>query len=1783
MTFLFLIMTVMGVGSAWAQTHTEKYDYDGDGVDETYNVVYLKLGGATGTKDGSSAANAVGSWANAYSKLPDYTGTTDDDRDAAWDSNIIVVCDAQGKANLFINETTSGNRPATITGVWPWDAEHTTADYVKTNGGRVFLNGNTAHANTIGTATFTSGTTRIGADTKFKYIRFGGGQYSMLSMYLHDAYFDVGCLTYEITYDLTEANGATSGRTAPDMQLFMFANAYSFDKSKTDGGFNSLMRPVTLTIRSGKFGRILSNRVAGDVTTRFVIANPSKPLLCTINIDIDPNTTTGEWNPENNPDDISFIAAGMTQGTEFCDVEFNIKRGKIATFVGAMQGTNITNADAANLSASTFIGRTVVNIKPDNDDDVVIQRYFAGCQGRYTSGQTTIANVAFYGKSTLNMYGGKIVGGAFLSGGGVSGLKYTDSKGTTYHTTDKFIPYLDNTVSKNYPFMGIKYQMYKADGVLPTLTNMKNGETLDISTTETHFNIYGGEISGGLYGGSYGEAPQLTADYAIESAGSHWGNTYINIYGGKISGGVYGGGYGTTRYYNEATKDKEKFLTVAQLYGNTNVNIYGGDISGGIYGGGKGVNAQAANQKITINTYNGTSSSTKTVTTVANEFTDIAKVYGNTKVTINPTDPNWEYTGDIYGGGALGSVEGKTKVIIKGGKITGNVFGAGEGESGHPNKAKVEGTDNIVTVNIENGAISENVYGGGNLAVAKANPTINISGGAISQNVYGGGYGAPAVLTGNTTINVAGGSITKDVYGGGALANITGSTAINVSGGTVAQDVYGGGALANVSANTSVNLTGGTIRDSYGGGLGSADVAALIGGDATTTLNGSIVLGNVFGCNNLNGTPQGHAKVHVLSTAERDGQGAEEYDVAAVYGGGNEAAYVPTDGNDFAEVLIENCDNSIEYVYGGGNAAPVPATKVTIVGANAIDNAFAGGNGAGADNPGADIGYKGFFSKGAVTEYGTGIATINVQGGTIHHVYGGSNTLGYIKDHAVVNVNAAGTCPMDVAELYGGGKMAPGKAATINITCTGEGKIDNVYGGAHMADLTGDITLNINGGNIGNAFGGNNESGTIDGTITVNVNWDEDACATNSLTNVYGGGNLAPYTTPDGLVGPTVNLINGTVTQSVFGGGYGVGAVVTGNPEVNVTGGSAANIYGGGALADVSGNTSVVISGGTSGDVYGGGLGSAEVAASVGNTSVSVTGGTANNVFGCNNTNGSPTGTVNVEIAGGTVNNNVFGGGNLAAATVNPIVTVSGGTVTHDVYGGGALADVNGNTTVNLTGGAVGGAYGGALGQKNGVNGATEDIAAYVNGNTTVTLNGTQITETGVFGCNNLNGTPKGHAYVHVLSTTPRDGEDYDVPAVYGGGNHAAYQPENKDEYAEVLIENCDNSIDYVYGGGNAAPVPATKVTIYGADAINHAFAGGNGAGQSEDPDAPNYNPGADVGFKGYYSQGSREEYGTGTAQITVYGGTVNNVYGGSNTLGYIRTSTKVEIDDVPDDYEGNHCTLNVGTVHGGGNEAELFCPTEVILGCSDGADVIFGGANNADINGDVTMTLRSGTYGKVFGGNNQGGCVKGKITINIDETGCEPVMIGELYCCGSYAPYSVYGYNDDGTCKTSGTALYDDPEINLISFTRIGKVFGGGLGEKATLYGNTHVNVNPITGIFAGNDVQPIYVLDENDERKSTSAATTLPLGVTRKNDTTIHIANEVGSIGSIYGGGNAGAVYGNTNVKIACDMDKNKHVSGADTTTEKDVAVNITGNVFGGGNEAIVSGNTNVTIGKE
>ena len=76
--------------------------------------------------------------------------------------------------------------------------------------------------------------------------------------------------------------------------------------------------------------------------------------------------------------------------------------------------------------------------------------------------------------------------------------------------------------------------------------------------------------------------------------------------------------------------------------------------------------------------------------------------------------------------------------------------------------------------------------------------------------------------------------------------------------------------------------------------------------------------------------------------------------------------------------------------------------------------------------------------------------------------------------------------------------------------------------------------------------------------------------------SVFGGGDAAAYS-PNANY-PVVNMTGGQATN-VFGGGMGNTAVVTGNPQVTLSGTAhvTGNVYGGGNAAPVTGNTSVIL------------------------------------------------------------------------------------------------------------------------------------------------------------------------------------------------------------------------------------------------------------------------------------------------------------------------------------------------------------------------------------------------------------------------------------------------------------------------------------------------------------------------------------------------------------------------------------------------------------------------------
>ena len=559
------------------------------------------------------------------------------------------------------------------------------------------------------------------------------------------------------------------------------------------------------------------------------------------------------------------------------------------------------------------------------------------------------------------------------------------------------------------------------------------------------------------------------------------------------------------------------------------------------------------------------------------------------------------------------------------------------------------------------------------------------------------------------------------------------------------------------------------------------------------------------------------------------------------------------------------------------------------------------------------------------------------------------------------------------------------------------------------------------------------------------------------------------------------------------------------------------------------------------------------------------------------------------------------------------------------VYGGGALAGTGG-TTVNLHNGTIeGDVFGGGLGRlasgTEGEEGYIAPIAAIVNGDVLVELNGTQETDGDgnitypdqcivnrrIFGCNNLNGTPRGDVTVHIYKTwgtewtdtddlddTDESKHKYHLEAVYGGGNLAAYEPTDlANAKAHVIIDGCGlTSIETVYGGGNAASAPATLVEVNGTYEIEELFGGGNGK-DAIDENTPN--PGAHVGYQAYPDNATYEQrnntdpdagpvyiYGTGRAQVNINGGTVHAVYGGSNTKGNVREIALAMLEEISDADGLPVCDFHVDEAYGGGKSAPMDGEARLEMKCIPGMTAAYGGSRNADVNSGVTLNITNGKFEKVFGGNNEGGCVKGSITVNIEETGCRPVEIGELYGGGNQAAYSKYGYKevsvtDPETSETTtkwvviesptdsqaltGDAVYDDPQVNVKSFTSIGSVFGGGLGATATMVADPHVNINQVYG----------KQYDSNTPKKFVDPATTL------------------GTIGTVYGGGNAAPVIGDTYVNVGTKttvdyvtIDTTKGETEAVTGINV-VGANITGNVYGGGNAAKVTGRTKVTIGKE
>ena len=1365
-------------------------------------------------------------------------------------------------------------------------------------------------------------------------------------------------------------------------------------------------------------------------------------------------------------------------------------------------------------------------------------------------------------------------------------------------------------------------------------------------------------IYGSVYGG--GEASDVLT------------TTSVSMSGGTVKRNVFGGGQGIANSF-ECAKAMVGVVnqgvtgtgTTADPYvlqdGGTTVDISNGTVEGNVYGGGEIARVEN-NTVVTIGSGNGAETGSTPTSAPVIKGSVFAAGAGL----------------ETHGYSAL--VRGISTVTVEGdAQVWKNVYGGGEKASVGRYKVKTpaNASDSDVPSTLPYGMPARLLAGGKNTVTIQGKATIGHDDIDDSGHVFGAGKGVEPrqdytyqsdatkpkrMVSGNTWEYFA----TKAAYLQfvETLA-LSAETDVTITGGTTVKgSVFGGSESGFVYHDTDVEIQNGTVKgDAFGGGRGLesfAEAGRVRGNTELTVSGGAAIEGNVYGGGSLGDVGT------IDKTEEKDGQLTYNYYWKNSDANGNNLDSGNSNTAENNKITGTNKNTGICTVNISGGTIGLASTNEPAKHGNVF------GAGKGLANT--------FWCEKAIA-FATNVSISGSSTTVNGNVYGGGE-VGRIEDDVKVMVGTASESddPTITGSVFGGGAGVEthGYSALVRgnttVNVEGQAKVGHsVYGGGEIASV-GKYGLDeqkmpsiLKGGGYcyvtvqGKATIADDVFGAGEGVKSHFDNNNSDRSKRSRRMTVYSNStdfpeadkytaNAESYTWeyyesyPNNYQGPKF-VWDYLQTPESYSTYLETLALAT-HPEVTIDGRASigGSVFGGGELGLTKGSVIVNIQGGTiAEDVYGGG--------SLANTNTTTKADLNND-----GTLEDYTPTTTVKLKSGTINRNVYGGGlgQLAKDAVDEVLytaedaeVIAGTKQAGDVKTPGVAAQsdipakVYGTVTVEL-------------------NKPVTTTTGEGESATTTTTYGDCVVKGNIFGCNNQNGSPQSAVTVHIYKTQGWDGhtgtasgdlanEDathtYHLAAVYGGGNLSAFKPDLKSVrdtvQTHVIIDGCDmTSIQHVYGGGNAASTPATNIIVNGTYEIEEVFGGGNGKDAITVNGVTQTNPGANVGYVAYSTEydppaSSKEErtskfaYGTGKASVTILGGRIHRVFGGSNTKGNVRESAVTMLQDM----EG--CYFVIDEAYGGGKSAPMDADAQLLMACIPGLKAAYGGAEDADIAGGVTLTITNGTFDRVFGGNNKSGSISGPIVVNIEEMGCRPIIIGELYGGGNQAGYSVYGY-DNRIPRESGTnPLWADPVVNVKSFTSIGDIYGGGYGETAVMVASPTVNINVAEGRWADDD-QSVY----SGEMKTIDGhRVTLPP----------HEKGEgkIGVIQNVYGGGNAAKVIGTPNVNIGTRMGEDEYMavvveegetltdcytftkasgtavagttyyqkddggayrqvtvgegasvedyyirvefSGtpvAGTTYYKKYTVkgaDIRGNVYGGGNAAEVTGNTNVVIGKE
>ncbi len=574
-------------------------------------------------------------------------------------------------------------------------------------------------------------------------------------------------------------------------------------------------------------------------------------------------------------------------------------------------------------------------------------------------------------------------------------------------------------------------------------------------------------------------------------------------------------------------------------------------------------------------------------------------------------------------------------------------------------------------------------------------------------------------------------------------------------------------------------------------------------------------------------------------------------------------------------------------VYGGGRLANVGGSSITVTVHNADSlGAVFGGNDisgqAGVDNATVSV----IIGTAQTSAEATNAAGETIPSIKIGSVYGGSNGYYSYATSAITDLSTHEVVKNGTTNITG--STSKPTQAKSNVTIVNHAaardlvQIDSLFGGAKAADLTGTgttVDLNINGGAIIAAFGGNNYGGTIAGDVDIDV----------TMTSLANDATTTPYR----------NASNGQHIEnsatSGFGRDFGIRYLFGGgnkvaldhNVTVDVTGGMIDTAFAGGNSATVGGTTFTVNA--------------------TGGNSIFVNPTTTNNNLsyedylqtqvGLNGKYG-----VDQWVGGkGTYNiHTLFGGNNQADMDIVPTLTLTSGGI-GTIYGGGNEGNMIGSREITAT---IGGRTDNfAVGSYVEINGANLK-ADYVYGGcqmaNVVYSSMVQLTRAAVgtvYGGCNISGD--------VGSTVSGRGTNVYVKGgtVYGnifGGSNGYYHCNDFTKYIEgTTFKDNDNEPFDLYNeyiGLNIPTLNNAYLFVEGGTVFGNMYTAGNLA---------------NVGYHSSYAGTVNAGTYSGNAELEFYSGTVKGtLYGGGNMASvYGSTTLNVMGGSIGKLYAGNDKT----------------------------------------------------------------------------------------------------------------------------------------------------------------------------------------------------------------------------------------------------------------------------------